>query len=49
MNDRTRPNWPRWKIALAYAIMFAIAILSIWMIDDHVLKVAAEMAREAGL
>jgi hypothetical protein len=32
-----RPNWPAWKIALAYAVMFAVAVGSIWLIDGHVL------------
>ena len=31
-------RWPRWKIVIAYAIFFGVAVGSIWMIDDHVLK-----------
>ena len=42
-------RWPAWKIALAYATMFAVAIASIWTIDRHVMKVAADLAREEGL
>jgi hypothetical protein len=29
--------WGTWKIALAYAIFFAVAVLSILSIDGHVL------------
>jgi hypothetical protein len=35
---RAYPRWPRWKVALAYGALFAVAVGSIWMIDDHVLK-----------
>jgi hypothetical protein len=35
---RPYPRWPRWKIALAYGILFGVAVGSIWMIDDHVLQ-----------
>jgi hypothetical protein len=42
-------RWPWWKIALAYAIMFAVAILSIWTIDGHVMKLSQEQVRESGL
>jgi hypothetical protein len=45
---RDRARWPWWKILLAYALMFAIAMLSIWMIDGHVMKVTHEAARRAG-
>jgi hypothetical protein len=41
-------RWPKWKIALAYAVMLAVAILSIWLIDTHVMKVSAQAAREEG-
>jgi hypothetical protein len=34
----TYGRWARWKIVLAYGILFAVAMGSIWMIDDHVLK-----------
>jgi hypothetical protein len=44
-----RPHrlWPRWKIALAYGVLFGVALGSIWMIDDHVLQAtpAATMPR----
>ena len=42
-------RWPLWKIAIAYAVMFAVAILSIWTIDGHVMKLSEEMLRESGL
>ena len=32
-----RPRWPKWKIALAYAILAGIAFASVWVIDGHVL------------
>jgi hypothetical protein len=32
-----RQTWPAWKIALAYAVLFGVAVGSIWMIDSHVL------------
>jgi hypothetical protein len=35
---RTYAKWRRWKIALAYGILFGVALGSIWMIDDHVLQ-----------
>jgi hypothetical protein len=31
-------RWQTWQIALAYAILFGVALGSIWMIDDHVLQ-----------
>ena len=52
-NTQERPlapvRWPLWKIALAYGVMFAVAILSIWTIDGHVMKLSQEQVREAGL
>jgi len=33
-----RQRWPRWRIALAYALLFGIAVGSICVIDGHVLK-----------
>ena len=42
-------RWPLWKIVLAYAVMFAVAILSIWTIDGHVMKLSQEQVREAEL
>jgi hypothetical protein len=44
---RTYARWPRWKVALAYGILFGVALGSIWMIDDHVLQAtpAATMPR----
>ena len=44
---RTYGRWPRWKIALAYGVLFGVAVGSIWMIDDHVLQAtpAATMPR----
>ena len=44
-----RVRWPWWKVAIAYAIMFAIAILSIWTIDGHVMKLSQEQVRQSGL
>ena len=43
-----RARWPNWKIVLAYAIMLAVAMLSIWLIDTHVMKVSADAARAEG-
>jgi hypothetical protein len=43
-----RARWPKWKIALAYAVMLTIAMLSIWLIDTHVMKVSADAARAEG-
>ena len=34
---RVHRRWSRWKIALAYGVMFGIAVGSIWVIDGHVL------------
>ena len=52
-NTQERPltpvRWPLWKIALAYGVMFAVAILSIWTIDGHVMKLSQEQVRDAGL
>jgi hypothetical protein len=42
---RPRARWPRWRIVLAYAVLFALAIASIWMIDDHVLKATPPATR----
>jgi hypothetical protein len=44
---RSYARWPRWKIALAYGVLFGVAVGSIWMIDDHVLQAtpAATMPR----
>jgi hypothetical protein len=33
-----RGRWGRWKIVLAYAVLFGVALGAIWLIDDHVLK-----------
>ena len=35
---RPHARWPAWRVALAYAILFGVALGSIWMIDDHVLQ-----------
>ena len=35
---RARRKWPAWKIAVAYGVLFGVALGSIWMIDDHVLQ-----------
>ncbi len=35
---RPHASWPRWKVALAYGVLFGVALGSIWMIDDHVLQ-----------
>jgi hypothetical protein len=35
---RGQPRWQTWQVALAYAILFGVAVGSIWMIDDHVLQ-----------
>ena len=48
MPDVALARWPGWKILLAYAVMFAVALGSIWLIDGHVMKLSEELAREAG-
>jgi hypothetical protein len=35
---RAHRRWPQWKIALAYGVLFGVAVGSIYVIDDHVLK-----------
>jgi hypothetical protein len=35
---RGHRRWQTWRIVVAYGILFAVAIGSIWMIDDHVLQ-----------
>ena len=47
MPDVAPPRWPAWKISLAYAVMLAVALGSIWLIDGHVMKLSEELAREA--
>jgi len=44
---REHRRWRTWQIVVAYGILFAVAIGSIWMIDDHVLQAtpAATMPR----
>jgi hypothetical protein len=37
-DHRAHAKWPAWKIAIAYGVLFWVAIGSIWMIDDHVLQ-----------
>ena len=34
---RAHRRWRRWKIALAYGVLFGVAVGSIWVIDGHVL------------
>jgi hypothetical protein len=36
-DGRAHRRWPRWKIALAYGVLFAVAVGTIWVIDGHVL------------
>jgi hypothetical protein len=36
-DTRVYPRWGRWKIVLAYVVLFAVAVLSIWLIDVHVM------------
>jgi hypothetical protein len=45
---RPHPRWPRWRIVLAYGVLFAVAVGSIWMIDDHVLKATPPSTRAVG-
>jgi uncharacterized membrane protein YcjF (UPF0283 family) len=33
-----RARWRWWRVVLAYGVLFGVAVGSIWMIDDHVLK-----------
>jgi len=44
---RGHRRWQTWQVALAYAVLFGVAVGSIWMIDDHVLRAtpAATMGR----
>jgi len=32
-----RRRWPAWKVALAYGVLFGVAVGSIWVIDGHIL------------
>lgn len=32
-----RARWPVWKTLLAYIVLGAVAVGSVWFIDDHVL------------
>ncbi len=34
---RAHRRWPAWKIALAYGVLFGVAVASVWVIDGHVL------------
>jgi len=36
-DGRAHRRCPRWKMALAYGVLFAVALGTIWMIDGHVL------------
>ena len=45
--DVAPARWPAWKMLLAYAVMFAVALASIRLIDGHVMKLSEELAREA--
>jgi hypothetical protein len=38
-----RTKWPRWKIVLAYAVMIAIASVSIWFVDRSAMRVQQSM------
>ena len=42
---RAHKRWPQWKIALAYSVLFGVAMGSIWMIDDHVLQASPAATR----
>lgn len=33
-----RPRWAAWRVAVAYLILSAVAVGSIWVIDGHVLQ-----------
>ena len=35
---RARARWGRWRVVIAYGVLFALAVGSIWVIDEHVLK-----------
>jgi len=45
MDEVPTEKWPRWKVVGVYVGMFGLAVWSIWMIDSHVLQVAAEAGR----
>ena len=36
---RPHAKWPRWRIVLAYAVLTAIACVSIWFVDRSAMKV----------
>jgi hypothetical protein len=35
---RAYRRWPAWKVALAYGVLFGIAVGSIFVIDGHIIK-----------
>ena len=39
---RPHAKWPRWKIIVAYAVLIAIACVSIWFVDRSAMKVQNE-------
>jgi len=41
---REHRRWRTWQVVVAYGILFAVAIGSIWMIDDHVLRATPGVA-----
>jgi hypothetical protein len=34
---QARRRWPAWRVALVYAVLFGVAVGSIWIIDGHIL------------
>lgn len=41
-DEQIRPKWPRWRVVLTYAILFALAAGSIWFIDRDATWLASE-------
>jgi hypothetical protein len=44
----SKTRWPLWRIVMAYAILLAIAFMSIWVIDRRVDELAQPAAAPAG-
>jgi hypothetical protein len=36
MNPRTKSRWPIWRIILTYALLAALAVASVWFVDQKV-------------
>ena len=36
MTEAIHPRWPVWRIVTAYAILAALAVASVWFVDQKV-------------